>query len=773
LEAITEYTLGVRGMPPFTLPATLVLAAMVVAASTAVAEESADAGAPPPAVAPPPREPAAGADQAITPPKAVDITFEYPAGASGDATVVMELTIDIDGTVSAIGAVDGPEPFTTAARRAALTWKFEPARRGDHKVRARIRVEVNFVGPHLLTSPAPPPRSVKRTNGTPAAEPYVVTVRGDREPPGGVSVPRAEARLLPGAFGDPFRAVEALPGVTPVVSAVPFFFIRGAPPGNVGYFVDGVRVPLLFHALLGPAVLQPAFIDRVDVYKGGYPARYGRFAGGIVAAETVPPAEALHAEGQLRLIDASAVVSTPLADGNAHVMVGGRYSFAQLILSQLTNAVLEYWDYQVLASYDLSHDDTLGIFAFGALDYLGDNGGINFGGTQFHRIDLREDHVFGARTRLRTAVTAGYDRSLGTGGTVGDRSLAGRAELQHQLGDGATLRAGADTSLDDYSLDLLADPTVSFRDSTTLFPARTELVAGAYVDFELHPTRSITIAPGLRSDLFYSEGLTKVGVDPRIGATFEISRKVKLVHAFGIAHQSPNYVPNLPGAQIGGLRGGLQRSVQYSAGVETALPDDVTASLTLFDQDFFNLSDPLGVSRTIAFNADVASVRSTGNAYGAELMVRRSLTRRLGGILSYTLSRSVRSWGSVNSLSAFDRTHVASLALGYDLGRRWRIGARGLFASGVPTRTASTNGPSFGGDRAPSFFRLDLRVEKRWRLGARGYWGLTAEVVNATASTEVVGRSCGTPDAFTGVTKCTQSAVGPLVLPSIGVEAGF
>ena len=53
---------------------------------------------------------------------------------------------------------------------------------------------------------------------------------------------RAEVlRQLPGAFGDPFRALDALPGVTPIVSGLPFFYVRGAPPANVGYFLGGGR----------------------------------------------------------------------------------------------------------------------------------------------------------------------------------------------------------------------------------------------------------------------------------------------------------------------------------------------------------------------------------------------------------------------------------------------------------------------------------------------------------------------------------------------------
>src|SRR5687767_15318294 len=105
-----------------------------------------------------------------------------------------------------------------------------------------------------------------------------VVVRGQRTSPSSTSsdtLARAEVRQLPGAFGDPFRAVEALPGVTPIVSGLPYFYVRGAPPGNIGYYLDGVRVPYLFHAAAGPSVIHPGLVERVDLYSGGYPARFG------------------------------------------------------------------------------------------------------------------------------------------------------------------------------------------------------------------------------------------------------------------------------------------------------------------------------------------------------------------------------------------------------------------------------------------------------------------------------------------------------------------
>jgi hypothetical protein len=135
-------------------------------------------------------------------------------------------------------------------------------------------------------------------------------------------------------------------------------------------------------------------------------------------------------------------------------------------------------------------------------------------------------------------------------------------------------------------------------------------------------------------------------------------------------------------------------------------------------------------------------------------------------MVSYTLSRSVRSHDRIQSLSAFDRTHVAIAGLSYGLGKGWQAGVRASFVSGVPTRELSVDGPRFTGERGPPFFRLDLRGEKRFRLGRTSWWSITAEVLNATAGHEVVSRSCSP-------VRCTEKGIGPLVLPRVGVEVGF
>ena len=144
-------------------------------------------------------------------------------------------------------------------------------------------------------------------------------MHGQRPTPAAARLTRAESRQLPGALADPFRAIEALPGVTPVASGLPYFFVRGAPPGNVGYFFDGIRLPLLFHVFFGPSVLHPSMIQKVDLYRGGYPAEYGRYAGAVVAADLEPPHFQWRGEATVRLFDAGALVEAPFANGAGSV----------------------------------------------------------------------------------------------------------------------------------------------------------------------------------------------------------------------------------------------------------------------------------------------------------------------------------------------------------------------------------------------------------------------------------------------------------------------
>jgi hypothetical protein len=324
-------------------------------------------------------------------------------------------------------------------------------------------------------------------------------------------------------------------------------------------------------------------------------------------------------------------------------------------------------------------------------------------------------------------------------------------------------RTGSDVTLDSYTADTrpYSDPddpvTQRFN---ALFPPRTDLAVGTWADV-LFKSGIVEVTPGVRVDVFDSGGVSAVAVDPRILSRLAVARRVHVIHTLGLVHQPPSFTIPLPGLAVANLRGGLQTGIQSSAGVEVQFPEDTMATLTVSDNVFLDMSDTLGVAQPRGRNLLFREERSLGSALGLELYVQRKLTQRFGGSLSYTLSRSTRSVGSQTFPSSFDRTHVFSAAAAYDLGRRWRAGARVMAYSGVPSVPVS-NGlvpppRADSPDREPGFYRLDLRLEKKWVLSRSVWLSFVAEVMNVTLNKEIV----------------LAREIGPVTIPSIGLEGGF
>lgn len=602
---------------------------------------------------------------------------------------------------------------------------------------------------------------------------------------------------MPGAFGDPFRALEATSGVTPVLSGFPYFYVRGAPPSNVGTFLDGVRVPYLFHFGLGPGVVHPELLASTELHKGGYPAAFGRYAGGIVSGTTTTPRDRVHGSATVRAIDAGALAEAPFAEGRGSALVAGRYSYTAALFSLLqADTELDYRDYQARVTYDLTPRDTISLLGFGAYDLAAERGEkapvpggrrVLFA-SEFHRADLRWDRRLDGGARARVAATVGLDRTRVEARRFASDVVTGvRAELISPLSDALLFRAGADLWIDSYR----ADPLERFADDDDvvlrqqkIFATRTDFTAGARADLVYRPTPAIEVVPGLRADVYGSGDQRAFAVDPRLAGRVAVTRTLRVVHAYGLASQPPSAPIALPAVSIARLDGGLQRAFQTSAGVEVDLLFDMTAVAGVFHNAFWSMNDALGSSQRELLEIernDELFDKSRGSAYGLELELRRKLSRRVSGLVSYTLSRSERTLNGRRFLAAFDRPHVLNAMVSVDLGKGFRAGVRLVTYTGVPVAPVT---PRFPGEsvatpppRAPAFVRLDARVEKRFRIGETGYLSIVAEGLNATLSREVTGYVCAPVVAPPGerVTPppCAEDAIGPIAVPSLGVSGGF
>jgi hypothetical protein len=266
--------------------------------------------------------------------------------------------------------------------------------------------------------------------------------------------------------------------------------------------------------------------------------------------------------------------------------------------------------------------------------------------------------------------------------------------------------------------------------------------------------------PAFRLDTFRIRGQSVLAPEPRLSARVRVATGVAWISAFGVTHQVPTFVVPLPGSNFSRFDVSNQEAWQASEAIEVALPLRMLAKGTVFRNVVF-LSDGSGHEHN----------------HGFELFVRRDFTERLGGFLSYTLSRADRDLFGAPVLSTFDRPHVLSVVLGYDLGRGYRAGGRFLLESGRPYEIAcgtpdcvappaATGIAYLHRGRYPAFSRLDVRFEKKWTFDSGAWIAATFEWFNALLARE--------RDMVT-ITPRGLDFVGrsPITLPSVGIEAGY
>jgi len=519
-----------------------------------------------------------------------------------------------------------------------------------------------------------------------AVNPYETVVRADRPRTevSRVTLHEQELREVPGTMGDPFRVVMLMPGVTTLASGLSYPVVRGVQPAASAFYVDGVRVPFLYHLLVGNAVVYPDLIESLDFQVGVPSARYGGLLGGAVDAHVSRPREeGLHGSAYLDLIHAGAFLEVPLPETGTTVTAAARISYTGLVITRIANAITgpssttiggnvysdpgepkvyaDYWDYQTRVEQRVGQGN-LRVLALGTSDAVGltariptqDSAGV---GLLFHRLDLRGRHPF-ASGEAEVGLTLGYDRlTLGynKGGTV-----PGRYELTQgsvALRTGYTRELSSELNLELFGhmerRDASMVATGQFRpvgpiDGKDAY-SRPDILgtfAGVGTQLTWRPSARWTLVPGLRLDSYHGFGdTTRLALEPRLAVRHALTDTLTLKAGAGLYHQPATVLLPVPAGEMLALERGLQRAAQFSLGAEwrPATQWEVSAEAyfnPLLRTLEFNFEDVVSNLRRRGLEAE--DVESRGHSYGVELMVRRPLGRRWFGWLTYGFNQSRR-----------------------------------------------------------------------------------------------------------------------------------
>lgn len=735
------------------------------------------------------------AQEAVRPPRLIfmpEMNVRSELELPPDGQVQAEITVGLDGRAN-LDLCQAEHDVCAVVAEALLLARFEPAQRAGAPVAARVRIELRIPQPPDAASLRRRPSAASAQSGTSpaaaeaattppatetspprasetqplAAEPptsYAARGRVHPTPPGARRLELAEMRDLPGAFGDPFRAVDALPGVVPVLSGLPYFFIRGSPPAGSLYIYDSIPLPALYHLAVGPAAIHPRMVGPITLYSGVAPARYGRLTGGaIVGAGPERPDGRTHAETELRLLDVSGYVQADALGGT--LTAAARYGYPALLLSIFSPQVsLAYWDYQLRYMAALTASTRLELVGLGSFDSLSVTGNPAAAvAITYHRVEPRLVHRVG-RGEFGAALLFGWEESaLGSQFQLKATRVGPRVWFEQALGERSHLRLSADMQGISGNFSSTMNNTELSRETSSVGlvgNVQARSLWGVQLELGLRPWAALELQLGGRADAWLQSGGAQAVVDPRARLILHAADTLSVHVAAGVVHQPAVFYVPLPGiADLANDRG-LQAALQSELGVSWDTPLQLRAELQLFAHRYENLVfldtlllrdalDTICSDRNLLQVANCQGVsipkRLNGLSYGAEVFLRRPITERLSGFLSYTFALStVDKVAGQPYTPSWDVRHLGNLVLQWRVFSGFSGGLRWLLRSGKVNGDFlldDTRHLSRAEQRLPGFTRLDLEVSYAWRPT----WGrmrVALEWFNVTMSREPLDVSC-------------------------------
>lgn len=582
-----------------------------------------------------------------------------------------------------------------------------------------------------------------------------------------------EIAFLPGTNGDVVKVVQNLPGVARPPLGTGNLIIRGAAPEDSAAFLDGARIPVVFHFAGLTTVINGDLLSEVAFVPGNASVRYGRFLSGMVElrSDAEVPAEP-NGTLSVDLYQTSLYVEHPVGEQGG-LTFSLRRSYADAVLDPVLDALPgldarapRYFDLQARAQgvVDRTKWDVLMIASDDRFALLGEEGAeddaaVDIGlSTTFWRLRGSGVTDLGDGLTHELRLSGGTDRQAFNFDVSGrayedNATVALRDELSRDVESGRTVgfRLGVDVEAGPQGF-LYDVPDFGPREEGSAL----RIAPAAYAEGTFR-FGGFRVVPGLRVDgLLLDDDYARAAVDPRLSLRWAVTDTTVLRAGVGRYSQFPTVRQLLPDGD-GNPDLGPAWSLQSSVGVEQSILGIVTVDA----QVFYNHLDDLVVGREDRirfftgppspgpFDEDPYANDGEGRVCGGELLVRVDY-RKFLGLVSLTVSNSVRVKrpGDATTLFEYDQPVVLNVLASQELPKGWRVGGRVRYGSGNPytpvvNRVYDLESRGFvpvygenGSDRLPDFFSLDLRVDKTWstRWGSIGAY---VDVQNATYAQNV------------------------------------
>jgi hypothetical protein len=594
-----------------------------------------------------------------------------------------------------------------------------------------------------------------------------VEVRGDAFPvheaatPSEIAIGSADLALLRGVLADdPFRAVQAMPGVASGDDFTAEFAIRGSGHEHIGVLVDGVPAPVVLHTVQGRndtgsvSMINSDVLASVAASGGSYPQRTGNRTGAEVDFTTREGSrERTQMRAQVGAAIASIVGEGPLGSaGRGSWLVAGRASYAGWIVRRIdpsATTTFTFLDVNAKLTWDPAprHQTSLVLIA-GRMDVEERDDDLGMNSVE----QGANDSAFALATWcwqlsprivLTQRASALYNRFQNLN-TRGEELGRGRVA-------GGSYRARADWALSDRVLFETGSNIDVHRQQQRLqrFLPRPPLVtvteqvdegqgiAGGYamVNATLRP--DVTWSAGVRADASNLVGPASVSPFGTVG--WDASQHWRVRAGAGRYAQFPSTL------QSAGSRAGEDLTATVAthldAAIERRLRPDLRFQVGLYqrlERDNLRLpdSEPRMVNGRPVSGSPATrwENRVDTTARGVELLLQRRRATGVSGWVSYayatTRDRDVVTGERYDG--DFDQRHTLNVYVSWRASHRFGASVKYRYGSGIPVDGYYVRGPDDAeGEptyalgpyrnvaRYPAYSRLDARVQRSFIRGQR------------------------------------------------------
>lgn len=551
-----------------------------------------------------------------------------------------------------------------------------------------------------------------------AAELSTIQVQGELNT--GPKISAQKLLKVPGAGGDPLKAIEALPGVIMDENEDGLPAVRGSSPESNIYFTDHLPMGYLFHND-GYSVYHNLLIEDFELMAGAWDAQYNNALGAVLDTRLRDP----YAEDIRTTLDVSFLRAGVLVEGaateNSAFYVAYRESLLQLYLDELYDAdedlaitqVPKNRDYQMKYHVRLSEVSNLKFMANGAKDSMKIRLGEDFDYSK------KEPAIVGDLSHNGYYNTQGihYDTLLAGGTSMLVVASHKEEDLYFKIGqlfdidattddyglktlfttplkNGDDIRYGFGTHKLDIAYDMsgLYNPCndeVEICDPASLgesFNSRESLSINrqtAFAAYDWRTTEKWLVTLGVASD--YDDYLKEATYQPRFNSRYQLNDVWALTAAVGKHHQFPrDFFAITKDLGNPGLK--QPNAEHYVLGFEVQTNDSLSTKVETYYKDLHDIiiSNPNYEDEDTTPNITKYTNNASGHAYGVELLINKNRTDKWYGWMSVAYSKTHRKNDMTGESFQFsyDRPWVLNLVANYQLTDKTTMGFKWRYQSG-------------------------------------------------------------------------------------------